>query len=261
MRKLAGLLLAVLLLCTWSAPGHCAWDAIKPADLQKIRLGPKDIRDNNDALEDALAREHEFPGTLGTTAGRHAFGVGTTAERDAITSWQQGSLWINISGALPAMQVQTAAAAPFAWSSVGEFPSGTRALFFQATCPSGWTKVTTADINDRVVRIVTGATGGAQGGTWTVSGLSTAVANHTLSVSEMPAHAHNMWNASIKYGSGTGCYPLGDHGRSAGTVGFETAVEPMQNAGGGGGHNHTATTTSAGTWRPAFNDCIACQKD
>lgn len=48
-----------------------AWDKDKPAGSQKIRLSDEEIRANNAALEDALAREHTFPGVLGDSAGQH----------------------------------------------------------------------------------------------------------------------------------------------------------------------------------------------
>ncbi len=48
-----------------------AWDKNKPAGSQKIRLSDEEIRANNTALEDALAREHTFPGVSGSTAGQH----------------------------------------------------------------------------------------------------------------------------------------------------------------------------------------------
>lgn len=48
-----------------------AWDKDKPAGSQKIRLSDEEIRANWTALEDALAREHTFPGVLGGTAGEH----------------------------------------------------------------------------------------------------------------------------------------------------------------------------------------------
>lgn len=50
-----------------------AWDANKPAGSQKLRLSDDEIRANNLALEDALSREHDFPGVEGNTAGRHTF--------------------------------------------------------------------------------------------------------------------------------------------------------------------------------------------
>jgi hypothetical protein len=48
-----------------------AWDKNKPAGSQKIRLSDEEIRENWNCIEDALAREHTFPGTFGGTAGQH----------------------------------------------------------------------------------------------------------------------------------------------------------------------------------------------
>jgi hypothetical protein len=48
-----------------------AWDKDKPAGSQKIRLSDEEIRANWAALEDALGREHTFPGVMGGTAGKH----------------------------------------------------------------------------------------------------------------------------------------------------------------------------------------------
>jgi hypothetical protein len=47
------------------------WDKDKPAGTQKIRLSDEEIRANNSALEDAIGRNHNFPGTESTTAGQH----------------------------------------------------------------------------------------------------------------------------------------------------------------------------------------------
>lgn len=61
-----------------------AWDKNLPSGSKKLNLGDDDIRANMDHLEDALGRELDFPGTYGTS-GRVYIGVGTTAQRDAIT--------------------------------------------------------------------------------------------------------------------------------------------------------------------------------
>ncbi len=57
------------------------WDKNKPAGNQKIRLSDEEIRANWAALEDALSREHIFPGTEGVDAGEHK----------AVTLRQQGT--------------------------------------------------------------------------------------------------------------------------------------------------------------------------
>ena len=47
------------------------FDQDKPAGSQKLRLSDDDIRNNNYALQDAIARDHVFPTGYGTDAGEH----------------------------------------------------------------------------------------------------------------------------------------------------------------------------------------------
>lgn len=71
-----------------------AWDKNLPAGGVNIAQGDNAIRDNNAAIETALGQEHEFS-TGGTNGGRHKFGGGDNAARDAITNWVAGSIWFN----------------------------------------------------------------------------------------------------------------------------------------------------------------------
>lgn len=71
-----------------------AWDKNLPAGGADIAQGDNVIRDNNAAIETALGQEHEFS-TGGVNAGRHKFGSGDNAARDAITTWVAGSIWFN----------------------------------------------------------------------------------------------------------------------------------------------------------------------
>ncbi len=48
----------------------CAWDKTKPGNV-KMRVGRQQILANNAALEDALKRDHNFPGTEGADDGEH----------------------------------------------------------------------------------------------------------------------------------------------------------------------------------------------
>jgi hypothetical protein len=48
----------------------CAWDKTKPGNV-KMRVGRQQILDNNAALETALQRNHNFPGTAGADDGEH----------------------------------------------------------------------------------------------------------------------------------------------------------------------------------------------
>lgn len=88
----------------------------------------------------------------------------------------------------------------------GEFPSGTKLSFPQASAPTGWTQVTTATLNDAAMRIVTSAGGGTGGSagfssTFTATRSTTislvsagSVQNHILSISQMPGHRHRVYD-------------------------------------------------------------------
>lgn len=166
------------------------------------------------------------------------------------------------------------------------FPGGTSMIFRQASAPPGWVQDTSA--NDRVLRMVSGATGGATGGNWTISGITSTVtvAPHVLAYAEMPPHFHN-----ININSGTesaahshGGVPTitGNRASSGGDVftnacvdaaydnftaaenqaHFHNVAGPTDTQGGGAAHSHTGSATIAtdGAWRPAYTDVIVCTK-
>lgn len=84
------------------------------------------------------------------------------------------------------------------------FPSGTRMLFQQTAAPTGWTKETSH--NDKTLRVVSGTvtTGGSNAFTSAFSNItpsgtvstsiSGTVANHTLTIGQIPSHQHFMVN-------------------------------------------------------------------
>ena len=121
-----------------------------------------------------------------------------------------------------------------AWASIANppaFASGTRIGFQQTAAPTGWTKDTTAAINDSILRLVTGSVtpsgGSVAFSTWNAQ---TTTGSHTLTTAEMPAHTHN--------------YYSGTNGGSAGNYGDPKAADytwVTSSTGGGGGHNHTLT--------------------
>ena len=99
-----------------------------------------------------------------------------------------------------------------------------------------------------------GSTGGATTSTATISGsVSVTVNNHTLTVSEIPAHNHLITHA----GGGTSAnyfhptygasIPFGDANSSIQTFPFYTYPSAcMSQTGGGAGHNHTASGSFGG---------------
>ncbi len=72
-----------------------AWDKTKPdGSVTTVNLVDDQIVVNNAALETAIDAEHYFA-TGGVQTGRHKFGFGTAAARDAISDLQKdGTLWI-----------------------------------------------------------------------------------------------------------------------------------------------------------------------
>jgi len=124
------------------------------------------------------------------------------------------------------------------------FAPGTRMLFDNDTAPTGWTRV--VSIDDEVVRIVSGAR--ADGGSWTVSGLTAA--GHAITVAEMPSHVH-------AGESGNAFGMLGGGGTATGGTLIGAAG---QTAAAGGDQQHTHNVVSDGTWRPLHRDVILCSK-
>jgi hypothetical protein len=147
--------------------------------------------------------------------------------------------------------------------------SGVKVLYYEATAPVGWTKVTSH--NDKCLRVVSG-TGGGSGGstaftsvfasrtpsgsvsgsnsggsvanttaTGSVSGSNSggSVNNTTLSTSEIPSHTHNVQVITSDPGGslpgGAPDYPLsyGNNGTFNSTL-----SHPIQNSGGGNSHGH-----------------------
>lgn len=117
-----------------------------------------------------------------------------------------------------------------------EIPSGTRMIFYQASAPTGWTKVTDNFVNNTAMRIVTGSGGGAYSSgspfttVFTTNRVTTGgnVQATTLSSDQIPAHSHT---------GSTGT--AGNHGHSGST-------------GGAGGHSHTGLTSAAGAHNHAY---------
>lgn len=140
------------------------------------------------------------------------------------------------------------------------FPSGTRMVFQQSAAPPGWTKNTTPSDNNRALRIVTGSVGwgGGMGFTTAFSasrGLSGYVQGTTLTVDQIPYHAHYVQDRINSSGSG--------------------ALEPNVNGSNNGGSDITRETSWAGGGQAhghglvldpmqldvAYLDVIIAQKD
>jgi hypothetical protein len=163
-------------------------------------------------------------GTTSTGAFQSIASVGTTGQ--VLTS--------NGASALPTFQ-----------AAGGGFASGTRMSFQQTAAPTGWTKDTTAAINDSILRFVTGSVtpsgGSVAFSTWNAQ---TATGAYTLLTADMPAHTHTLGAINAVGGL---------QGGAQGYVGDGSS--PTGSTGGGGAHSHTLTHNLK------YYDAIIASKD
>lgn len=119
-------------------------------------------------------------------------------------------------------------------AAAAAFDAGTRLAFQQTAAPTGWTKDTTAAINDSMLRLVTGTA--SSGGTTAFSTWSaqTATGAYTLATADIPSHTHSLVQASSTGTTNTT--------GSKGTQPFNQNTSTTTGAtGGGGSHTHSLT--------------------
>jgi hypothetical protein len=121
------------------------------------------------------------------------------------------------------------------WASTSNppaFPAGTRIGFQQTAAPTGWTKDTTAAINDSILRLVTGSVtpsgGSVAFSTWNAQ---TATGGYTLQIADIPAHTHGYTEYSTS----------GAAGASSGRPVSVPFTQQTGATGGGGSHSHSLT--------------------
>lgn len=123
------------------------------------------------------------------------------------------------------------------------FASGTTMVFYQATTPTGWTKITTH--NDKALRVVSGA-GGGSGGSRSLS--SATVGDTTLLLAQMPVHNHASIGGPFVVNMGSS-FPIPSSGVGASTNTQSTTAD----AGSGESHSHSLAL--------AYIDVIICSKN
>jgi hypothetical protein len=177
------------------------------------------------------------------------------------------------------------------WQAVAAsaFPSGTRMSFNQTSAPTGWTKDTTAALNDSIMRIVTGTVGSGGANGFSAVNAQTVVGSTTLTTSQIPSHTHTQDShnhtqdahahreqvdggalTAANYGTGSGALTVINgiagqsiSGQSASaalntastTATNNVATATNQTTGGGGSHDHTITMSIK------YNDFIIAEKD
>lgn len=128
------------------------------------------------------------------------------------------------------------------------FASGTKMPFFQASCPTGWTKDTTAALDGSAIRLETG-TGGGTGGS---DDIATLEHSHDDSLAA-PAHTHSVprddWGSTSTPGTGRLTTSQAQYASSNNVTGAASA---------------TALTGSVGNTSglaPKYANFIVCTKD
>jgi hypothetical protein len=194
----------------------------------------------------------------------HAFAYADEAARLADTSLDSThlhKLFLELSTAGetgPTLWMLTALS-PITWKRVGAappptFPAGTRMLFQQSTAPTGWTK--DVSINDRALRVVSGAVG--LGGSVNFSTLfaRTAVDSMTLVASQMPSHAHSTYINSSLYAADIQGLHVTNDSMDTTLIRLSSALSVQTTSqGGNGSHTHGLDL------RLAYVDVIIARKD
>lgn len=133
------------------------------------------------------------------------------------------------------------------------FPSGTRMSFQQTSAPTGWTKDTTAALNNSAMRIVTGSVvnGGSVAfttafasqtptGSVTITSVSGSAGNTTLTTPQIPSHNHTVSNGT------SGPYTPNAAIQQGQTLngGGQTILGTSSSTGGNGAHSHPFSFSS-----------------
>lgn len=151
---------------------------------------------------------------------------------------------------MPLTQVNNDVLEPATVQSIRDsiFVAGTRIAFQQTTAPTGWTKDTTAAMNDSIMRIVTGSAGNGGSTAFSTFAGVTAVGATTLTTTQIPSHSHIQ-----RQTAGLGSGGLFINGNNAGST-VETSLSTAS-TGGGGSHNHSVNNNIK------YYDFIIASKD
>ncbi|PPD55743.1 MAG: hypothetical protein CTY12_00355 [Methylotenera sp.] len=152
-----------------------------------------------------------------------------------------------------------------ATTSTVDIPPRSRLLWAQPAAPTGWTQLSTAETNDRLLRVVS-AVGGTPGtggtGGYGYGGLDSPILNNKI-----PTHTHSFSATTNTTGEHTHTYThlLATQPQSGSATpcwwGYATG-----NTSAAGSHSHTASGTTnansgADTWQPKYLNLILCSKD
>jgi len=202
------------------------FDKAKPAGGDKIRLSDNMIRANNDALEDAIGRDHKFPTGDGVDSGEHKKITFNAQIANPDPGADKGALFIKDVGVKAELHYEDEDDHVIQLTSIGAlaggFPSGTKMYFYQNVAPTDWT--IDAACVDALLAVKGGANaynvnGGNQAGTWTQPNHTHTGPSHTHTG---PSHTHTMQNHTHTGGNhalAVNEMPAHDHGGATGSDG------------------------------------------
>lgn len=250
------------------------WDTNSPEDSDIVSQYPANARAARDAVRTNFGVDHHEENDA--DVGKHEVIQLVDQAGDATIGADDIGIW-NDAGVLK-FRIGAGAVSQVAVHGELNAPTGTKMLFHQAAAPTGWTQ--DATVNDRVLRVVSGA-GGGNGGSWTISGVT--VDGHTLTVAQMPSHNHGGSTgntAPTTNTTGAHSHGLRGGGSSGGSRIRESSsnnsMQSTQSAGAhshtvashghsissqGGGESHNHGLTADGNWRPSYTDVIVAEKD
>jgi len=216
-----------------------------PGDTDVVSLYPALARQFRDIMESWMIFEHG-------RSGHHTFPVYTTSERDAVTTWEVGSLVYNET--LKQLQV-CIDDSPMTFEAPISFPVGTEMLFRGPTAPTGWTKVADAAYENAAIRLTTGTPG--VGGT---AGFTVVFDARTILQANLP----NINLTAASDGAHTHTIPS-ENDTTAGAAGSNSTglVGAGQNTGSSGAHTHNVPLGGSGTamdFDVKHVDYISCVK-
>ena len=227
-----------------------SWDKNKPAGSQKIRLSDDEIRANWAALEDALGRDHNFPGTEGVDAGEHNWVMLREQSSKPSVDTDKHALYAKSDGVYIEKEDGTEIKI-FDFTNEqlvnGDIPSGEIILFEKDTVVVGYTLLT--DKDDMVIYITKGSVAGGETGATDKSGGTWTQPDHSHSI---PSHQHGLpfgisvntfvYTTSPSTGSSRSFNRYASSGNGSYSVG-----RILTDSGGGGTTGSAATSSS---WRP-----------